>query len=325
MKSKKKTTKKVSKKAKKALVIGAGGFIGHNLTKRLKKEGWWIKGVDLKHPVYEPTHAHVFVIADASKEHIIDQFYDRIYQLAADMGGAEFIFTGDHDHLIMGGSAGVNINILNQIREVGCGSVFYSSSVCVYPDAVKGVEADAWPANPPSNYGVEKLFSENLYLAHKRNHDINVKVARFHNCFGPYGTYENMRAKAPAAICRKVLDANDEIEIIGTGKQLRPFIYIEDLLDGIEALHQSDFHGPVNLGPDKNGGITIDELVDIVSEIAGKKLKKKYVSGPTGGMHRYANNDLAQKKLKWKPKRPLKKSLRETYEWIKSHRQSLSK
>lgn len=310
---------------KKALVIGGGGFIGHNLIKRLKSEGWWVKGVDIKHPVYESTVADEFLIADATREKIIDQFYDRIYQLAADMGGAEFIFTGDNDHLIMSGSAGVNINVLNQLRDIGCGSIFYSSSVCVYPDAVKGVEADAWPANPPSNYGVEKLFSENLYLAHNRNQDINVKVARFHNCFGPYGTYENMRAKAPAAIIRKVIDAKDEIEIIGDGKQLRPFIYIDDLLDGIEALHQSDFHGPVNLGPDENGGIMINELVDIVSEIAGKKLKKNYVSGPTGGLHRYANNDLAKEKLGWQPKIPLKDALRTTYEWIKSHKESLSK
>ncbi len=305
---------------KKALIIGAGGFIGHNLVKRLKSEGWWVKGVDLKYPIYEKTIADEFIIADATKEKVVDQKYDRIYQLGADMGGAEFIFTGDNDSLIMSNSAGININVLNQVREIGAGSIFYSSSVCVYPDEVPGVEADAWPANPPSNYGVEKLFSENMYLAHKKNFGINVKVARFHNCFGPYGTFENKRAKAPAAICRKVLEATDEIDIIGDGKQLRPFIFIEDLLDGIEALHISDFEGPVNLGPDKEGGIMIDDLVNIVSEIAGKNLKKKYIQGPTGGQHRYANNDLAQEKLHWKPKRALKESLRTTFEWIQKER-----
>lgn len=304
---------------KKALVIGGGGFIGHNLVKRLKKEGWWVKGFDLKYPVYEKTSADEFRIGDASKEvNVIDQSYDRIYQLAADMGGAGFIFTGENDADILNTSASINLNVLRQMREVkdiGIGKIFYSSSVCCYPDGVRGVESDAYPANPPSDYGFEKLFSERAYLAYHRNYGIDVRIARFHNCFGPYGTYEGGREKAPAAICRKVLKSDGEVEVWGDGTQLRPFIYIEDLLDGIEALMESNFTGPVNLGPSE--GITIDQLVYAVADIAGKDITIRHVKGPTGGYVRNANNDLAQMKLKWKPKWPLTDALKETYNWIK--------
>lgn len=305
---------------KKALIIGGGGFIGHNLVKRLKKEGWWVKIVDLKLCPYEQAQADVVQICDAAKEDIVDQLYDRIYQLGADMGGAGFIFTGENDADVLNNSASINLNVLRQVKKIGCGTIFYSSSVCVYPDGVEGKEKDAYPANPPSDYGWEKLFSEHLYLAYKRNYGINVRIARFHNCFGPYGTYEGGREKAPAAICRKVLHATDTIEVWGDGQQLRPFIYIDDLLDGIEALMQSDFTGPVNLGPDS--GVTIDQLVDIVSMVAGKELKIEHIPGPTGGQTRNANNDLAKEKLGWEPKSRIRESLTTTYEWIKKQHES---
>ena len=302
---------------KRALVIGAGGFIGHNLVKRLKKEGWYVMGLDLKEPLYEKSPADVFLVSDARSAVCDDwNYYDRVYQLAADMGGAKFVFTGDNDAEILSNSLGINIHILQELKKAKYnGQIFYSSSVCAYPDNVEGKEEDAWPANPPSNYGVEKLVSERLYLSYAKNHGINIRVARFHNCFGPMGTYEGGREKSPAAICRKVYQADKEIEIWGNGEQLRPFIFIEDLLDGIEKLMQSDWKEPMNLGPDS--GITINQMVDIVSEIAGKTLEKKFVDGPTGGQVRNANNDLAQKVLNWKPKWDLKEALEITYNWIK--------
>lgn len=303
---------------KKALVIGAGGFIGHNLVKRLKSEGWWVTGLDLKAPEYEESPADLFVIEDARK--ILwsdeDNQFDRIYQLAADMGGAGFVFTGDNDAEILTNSLGINLAVANGLKEINYkGRVFYSSSVCAYPDGVEGKESDAYPANPPSNYGWEKLTSERVYLAYSANHGLDTRIARFHNCFGPYGTYKGGREKSPAAICRKVLEAKNEIEIWGNGEQLRPFIYIDDLLDGIEALMNSDLKEPVNLGP--STGITINQMVDIVAGFEGKTLEKKYVSGPTGGQTRHANNDLAQERLNWKPVRGIEEGLQTTYYWIK--------
>lgn len=301
---------------KTALVIGAGGFIGSNLVRRLKSEGWHVTGVDLKYPEFAESPANVFLIRDASVAQFIDTYYDRIYQLAADMGGAGFVFTGENDANIMTNSAGININVLRQVQVVGCGAIFYSSSVCVYPDGVEGREEQAWPAHPPSNYGVEKLFSENLYLSYAKNYGLNVKIARFHNTFGPNGCFEGGREKSPAAICRKVVQSDGTIELWGDGEQVRPFIYIDDLLDGIEALMQSDFSGPVNLGPSE--GITINQLVDIVEQWSGKTLERKYIPGPTGEKVRHANNNLAKEKLGWEPKCPLGGSLIATYEWIKS-------
>lgn len=300
---------------KKALITGAGGFIGHNLVKGLKKEGWWVKGIDLKHPEYETTQADEFEIADARNIHI-ETGYDRIYHLAADMGGAGFVFTGDNDSLIFENSLSLTLNVAKEAVRAGCGKLFYSSSVCGYPDEVEGKEADAYPANPPSNYGWEKLTGERILESYAKNKGLEIRIARFHNCFGPYGTYKGGREKSPAAICRKVIEADKEIEIWGNGEQLRPFIFIEDLLDGIEALMTSDFQGPVNLGPSE--GITINQMVDLVSEIAGKNLEKKYVEGPTGGQTRHANNDLAKEKLGWSPKRDFRTSLTETYNWILS-------
>jgi GDP-D-mannose 3', 5'-epimerase len=303
-----------------ALVVGAGGFIGHNLVRRLKNEGWHVTGIDLVHPKFEPSPADEFNIVDAAHGHVVDKHYHRIYQLAADMGGAGHVFTGANDAEILANSAGININVLNQARQMGVGAIFYSSSVCVYPDDVVGREEDAYPANPPSNYGFEKLFSERLYLALAKNHGLNVRIARFHNCFGPFGTFEGGREKAPAAICRKVVEAADggEIEIWGDGEQLRPFIFIEDLLDGIEALMRSGLREPVNLGPISGDEVTINQLVDMACRVSGKQLRKNHVPGPTGGQTRRANNDLARKELSWSPRRNLKESLELTYRWVES-------
>lgn len=310
---------------KKALVVGGSGFIGGNLVKRLKSEGWLVCVIDLKEFPYGEQISDYIMVGDvrnfsdtvvAGPIWEINSF-DRVYQVSAQMGGAGYVFTGDNDADILSDSLSINIHVLKELKKANYkGTIFYSSSVCAYPDEVEGKESDAYPANPPSNYGWEKLTSERLYLAYAKNYGINSRIARFHNTFGPYGTYEGGREKSPAAICRKVIKADKEIEIWGDGQQLRPFIFIEDLLDGIEVLMQSDYKEPVNLGPSE--GITINEMVDIVCEIAGKKLEKKYIVGPTGGQTRHANNDLAQRVLKWKPKRDFKESLEKTYSWIKS-------
>lgn len=305
----------------KALVIGGNGFIGYNLVKRLKEEGWEVEVVDLKKAPFGDSVADTEHISDAcTLSHYLGfkwNDFDRIYQLAADMGGAGFVFTGDNDADILTNSLSINLHVAKELKDANYkGKVFYSSSVCAYPDEVEGKESDAYPANPPSNYGWEKLISERVWLAYAKNYGLDTRIARFHNCFGPYGTYEGGREKSPAAICRKVAQATDEVEIWGNGEQLRPFIFIDDLLDGIEALMRSDFKEPVNLGPSE--GITINQMVDIVAEIAGKEITKKYIEGPTGGQTRNANNDLAREKLGWEPKRDLKESLAITYAWIKS-------
>lgn len=286
----------------KALVLGAGGFVGSNLVYRLKEQGWYVEGVDLKFPV-EPSIADNFRLADLRYE-TIDTNYDRIYQLAAEMGGAGFIFTGDNDADIMTNSLGININVLKQLKDFS-GKVFYSSSVCVYPDSMENPQA--YPANPPSNYGWEKLTSERLYESYAKNYGLNISIARFHNTYGPYCTFEGGREKSPAAICRKVFQATDEIEIWGDGKQIRPFIYIDDLLDGIEDLINSPYSVPVVLGPKQ--GISINDMVDIVCKIAGKKLKKVYVDGPTGEQIRHSNTDYV-------PETSLELGLEITYNWI---------
>lgn len=303
-------------KQKTACVIGAGGFIGHNLVKRLKSEGWEVTGVDLKFPLYEESPADDFFALDARVLNWEWNRFDRVYQLAAQMGGAGYVFTGDNDAEILSDSLSINIHVLKELKKAEYkGKIFYSSSVCAYPDDVAGHESDAYPANPPSNYGWEKLTSERLFLSYAKNYGLDVRIARFHNCFGPYGTYEGGREKAPAAVCRKVAQAEGEIEIWGDGEQLRPFIFIEDLLDGIEKLMQSNYTLPVNLGPDS--GITINQLVDAVCGIAGKILSKRYIKGPIGGQHRHANNYTAQEVLKWEPRWELGDALKITYEWIK--------
>lgn len=306
---------------KRALVCGGGGFIGSHLVRRLKEKGYHVTVADLKKPEYWESVADEYCLGDLRDPAFCESLFSKgrfneIYQLAADMGGAGFVFTGDNDADILTNSAAINRNILLQAREKGCDTLFYSSSVCCYPADVEGKESDAYPANPPSDYGWEKLFSERMYLAHARNYGLNVRIARFHNTYGPYGTYKGGREKAPAAMCRKVAEVADGgvIEVWGDGKQQRPFIYIDDLLDGIDALVASDFSNPVNLGP--SSLVTIDELVQTVAKIAGKQVTITHVAGPTGEQHRHVNNQLAQEKLGWTAKISLIDGLKKTYPWI---------
>lgn len=308
----------MEKNMKTALVIGAGGFIGHNLVKRLKKEGWYVVGVDRKKPEFEESAADLFEVGDARIMNIQHPF-DRIYQLAAEMGGAGYIFSGKHDADVLANSLAINLNIASQA--VGkCGTLFFSSSACAYPDGVEGKESDAYPANPPFDYGWEKLTAERIYQAYSRNKGLNVRIARFQNCFGPFGTYAGGREKAPAAISRKIIESQGEIEIWGDGEQIRPFVYIEDLLDGIEALMQSDLKEPVNLGP--SYGISINYLVELLHTISKKVFTVKHIEGPEGERVRRCDNKLAREALGWEPKWQLKDALAETYAWIKSQYES---
>jgi nucleoside-diphosphate-sugar epimerase len=319
---------------KKALVCGAGGFIGHHLVGYLKNLGYWVKGVDLKYPEYSPKdEADEFVIGDLRDanvwNNILDKDFDEVYQLAADMGGAGFVFTGENDADIMHNSASINLNCLYFLKEKKFkGRVFYSSSACVYPEYKQtdinnpGLkEEDAYPAQPDSEYGWEKLFSERMYFAFNRNYGIDVRVARFHNIYGPEGTFEGGREKAPAALCRKVALAQDggEIEIWGDGEQTRSFLYIDDALEGVRKLIDSDFLGPVNIGSEEL--ISINNLAKMIMEIAGKNLKLKHIPGPTGVRGRNADLTLARQKLNWEPKISLKEGIEKTYRWIETQPQ----
>jgi GDP-D-mannose 3', 5'-epimerase len=313
---------------KMALVCGAGGFIGSHLVKRLKKEGYWVRGVDLKYPEYSPTEADEFVIGDLRDaticKNVLDKKFDEVYQLAADMGGAGYIFTGEHDADVMHNSAAINLNIVFYGQKVGIKKIFYSSSACVYPaynqeDSVSPNcrEGSAYPAAPDSEYGWEKLFSERLYLAFQRNYGLNVKIARFHNIFGPEGTWRGGKEKAPAAICRKVAETekDGEIEIWGDGEQTRSFLYIDECLDGIRKLMDDpDFSGPVNIGSEEM--VTINELAETIMKISGKEVKFKHVAGPRGVKGRRSDNNLIREKLNWEPMMALKDGLTLTYKWI---------
>lgn len=315
------------KSQKKVLVAGAGGFIGSHLVKRLKKEGCWIRGVDLKFPEFSTTVADDFLIGDLRDPAICkkatDRNFDEVYQLAADMGGAGFVFTGENDADIMHNSALINLNMLETCNKRNIKKIFYSSSACMYPeynqrdpDNPKCSEDSAYPANPDSEYGWEKLFSERLYLAFHRNYGMDVRIARFHNIFGPEGTWQGGREKAPAAICRKVALAKDggEIKIWGDGKQTRSFLYIDECLEGVRLLMKSDFTGPVNIGSEEM--VTINQLVEIVMKIAGKKLAVKHIAGPMGVRGRNSDNKLIKEKLGWEPQYPLRKGIEKTYLWI---------
>ncbi len=312
---------------KKALVCGAGGFIGSHLIKRLKTEGYWTRGVDLKYPEFSPTAADDFIIGDLRDpqicRHVIDQHFDEVYQLAADMGGAGYIFTGENDADIMHNSALINLNVLEACYKRNINHIFYSSSACMYPehnqmdpDNPKCSEDSAYPANPDSEYGWEKLFSERLYLAFGRNHNMKVRIARFHNIFGPEGTWAGGKEKAPAAFCRKVAEVEDsgEIEMWGDGKQTRSFLYIDECLEGVLRLMRSDFTGPVNIGSEEM--VTINQLAQMVMEIAGKRLTINHIPGPLGVRGRNSDNHLIEQKLGWKPTRPLVEGLSKTYSWI---------
>ena len=314
---------------KKALVCGAGGFIGSHLVKRLKAEGYWVRGIDLKYPEYSETVADDFIIGDLRDQNIckyaVDEKFDEVYQLAADMGGAGFIFTGENDADIMHNSALINLNMLEAINKRNINRIFYSSSACIYPEYNQKdpsnpmtSEASAYPANPDSEYGWEKLFSERLYLAFNRNHKINVRIARFHNIFGSEGTWSGGREKAPAALCRKIAVTPDggEIEIWGDGKQTRSFLYIDACLEGILRLMKSDFTGPVNIGSEEM--VTINQLAEIIMQIAGKKIRIRNISGPQGVRGRNSDNKLIREKLKWQPNISLRQGLEKTYPWVEA-------
>ena len=312
---------------KTALVCGAGGFIGGWLVKRLNNEEYWVRGVDLKMHEYVESPADEFVKGDLRDpqliEEVIDKPFDELYQLAADMGGAGFVFSGENDADIMHNSAMINLNVVEASVKAGVKKIFYSSSACMYPernqmdaDNPNCSEDSAYPAEPDSEYGWEKLFSERFYLAANRNYDLDIRIARFHNIFGPEGTWKDGREKAPAAMCRKVAETPDggEIEMWGDGTQTRSFLYIDECLEGVRRLMESDFIGPVNIGSDEM--VSINQLAEIAMEIAGKKLRINHIDGPLGVRGRNSDNRLIQEKLGWVPNWSLHKGMELTYEWI---------
>lgn len=312
---------------KSALVCGAGGFIGSHLVKKLKNQGFWVRGVDLKFPEFTESEADDFIIADLRDQrnvaNVVDRKFDEVYQLAADMGGAGYIFTGNHDADIMHNSAMVNLNILEACKNRAIPRVFYSSSACMYPAHNQTDPNDpctredsAYPANPDSDYGWEKLFSERLYLAYNRNFGMQCRIARYHNIFGPEGTWVGGKEKAPAAICRKVAEAapGQPIEMWGDGEQTRSFLYIDECLEGTIRLLRSNVTVPVNIGSTEM--VTINRLAAMVMAIAEKKLPIRHIPGPLGVRGRTSHNELIFKLLHWKPSAPLTVGLAQTYQWI---------
>jgi len=342
----------MSEYQKTALVLGAGGFIGSHMVRRLRSEGYWVRGVDLKHPEFSKTEAHEFIqgdLRDVSFVERVIQFkgyqgnfyhnvpsrylqpFDEIYQFAADMGGAGFVFTGDNDADIMHNSCSVNLNVLesvrkfNDIAELYITKIFYSGSACMYPehnqldpDNPDCREESAYPAAPDSEYGWEKLFSERLFLAYHRNYNIPVRVARYHNIFGPEGTWEGGREKSPAAICRKVAQLSEDggtIEVWGDGKQTRSFLYIDECIEATRRMMESNFIGPVNIGSEEM--VTINQLVDTAAKVAGKDVQKMHkLDAPLGVRGRNSNNDLIRKELGWDYSQTLEEGIRKTYDWI---------
>jgi nucleoside-diphosphate-sugar epimerase len=311
----------------KALVCGAGGFIGSHLVKQLKREGFWVRGVDLKETPFSETHADEFIVGDLRDVNVcravLDTKFDEVYQLAADMGGAGFIFTGENDANIMHNSATINLNILDLCKNDKVGRIFYASSACIYPaynqedpNNPKCSEESAYPAAPDSEYGWEKLFSERLFAAYRRNYGVKTHVARYHNIFGPEGTWTGGREKAPAAICRKVAEASsgDTIEVWGDGEQTRSFLYIDECVEGTERLLRSEFDGPINIGSDEM--VSINQLVALVADIAGKQIKIHHISGPLGVRGRNSDNKLIKASLDWAPSQPLRDGLEKTYAWV---------
>jgi nucleoside-diphosphate-sugar epimerase len=318
-----------------ALVYGAGGFIGNHMVKRLKQEGFWVRGVDLKYPEFSDTEADDFIIGDLSEFSLcleaMDRHFDEVYQFAADMGGAGFIFTGENDADIMHNSALVNLNVLKACIQEMPGRLFYASSACIYPEHnqldlenLTCAEDSAYPAYPDSEYGWEKLFSERIYMAFHKNKGLNVRIGRYHNIIGPEGTWHGGREKSPAAICRKVAvaDVDGEIEIWGDGSQTRSFLYIDECIEGTLRLTRSDWTGPVNIGSDEM--ITINKLAERIIQFSGKKLSIKHVKGPLGVSYRNSDNRRIQKKLGWRPTQPLVHGLKNTYDWIDSQVKRLS-
>ena len=313
---------------KKILVCGAGGFIGGHLVNRLKSEGFWVRGVDLKENEYGNNNSDEFILGDL-RDPIVAQKavkgIDEVYQLAADMGGAGYIFTGDHDADVMNNSALCNLNVLGASQKEGVKKIFYSSSACMYPEYnqmdpnnPKCSEDSAYPAAPDSEYGWEKLFSERLYLSYNRNYGIEVRIARFHNIFGPQGTWNGGKEKAPAAMCRKAAEAENHtgIEVWGDGKQTRSFLYIDECIEAVMRLMNSDFTGPVNIGSEEM--ISINDFAQMAIDISGKNLKINNIQGPTGVRGRNSDNKLLLEKLQWEPSMPLIEGMKKTYSWIES-------
>ena len=343
----------MSQHVRTALVCGAGGFIGSHMVRRLKEEGYWVRGVDKKSPEFSDTEADEFVYGDLTDQKFVDrvvqfkgyagnfynsvpyryiQPFDEIYNFAADMGGAGYIFTGDHDADVMNNSATINLNLLRSVKDINdfygrnTTKMFFSSSACMYPEHIQldpenpGLkEDDAYPANPDSEYGWEKLFSERLYFAYNRNYGIPVRIARYHNIFGAEGTWNGGREKAPAAICRKVAELPKEggtIDVWGDGKQTRSFLYVTECVEATYRLMQSDFQGPVNIGSEEM--VSIDELVDIAAKVAGKTVEKNHIDGPLGVRGRNSNNELIREKLDWDYHQTLEEGIAKTYTWIDS-------
>ena len=320
---------------KTALVLGAGGFIGSHMVKRLRLEGYWVRGVDLKYPEFSQTEANEFIKKDLSLyNNLLDVInfkkttFDEIYQFAADMGGAGYIFTGDNDSQIMENSALINLNLLraqsrlNNKYYINKTKIFYSSSACIYPDYRQldvnnpGLkESDAYPADPDSEYGWEKLFSERMFLAFNKNNKIPVAIARYHNIYGPEGTWDGGKEKSPAAMCRKVIQSDTSIEIWGDGEQTRSFLYIDECIEATRRLMQSTFIGPVNIGSEEM--VTINQLVDIACSVEGKVLRKIHIPGPLGVRGRNSQNDIIREKLNWDYSMTLKEGIEKTYLWIK--------
>ncbi len=312
---------------KTALVLGAGGFIGGHLVKRLKKEGYWVRGVDIKKHEYTKSMADEFVKGDLRNpkvcEKVFNKSFDEVYQLAADMGGAGYIFTGNHDADVMHNSAQINLNVLHFGNLAKIKKLFFSSSACIYPERNQTdpnnpncEESSAYPVAPDSEYGWEKIFGERMYMAYKRNYGLEVRIARFHNIFGPEGSWDNGKEKSPAALCRKVAQAKDggTIEMWGDGLQTRTYLYVDECLEGVRRLMKSDFMGPVNIGSEEM--VSINMLAEMIMKIAGKKLKIKHIKGPLGVRGRSSDNRLIKKKLGWAPTSKLYDGLEKTYTWI---------
>ena len=313
---------------KSALVCGAGGFIGGHLVKKLKKENYWVRGVDIKNHEYIKSYADEFIKGDLRDpkiiKDVINKPFDEIYQLAADMGGAGFVFSGENDADIMHNSAMINLNVVEAALKAGVKKIFYSSSACMYPernqmdpDNPNCAEDSAYPAEPDSEYGWEKLFSERFYMAANRNYGIDIRIARFHNIFGPEGSWNDGREKSPAAFCRKVAEKPNggEIEMWGDGEQTRSFLYIDECLEGVRRLMESDFMGPVNIGSEEM--VSINQLSKMVMDVAGKKQSIKHIPGPLGVRGRNSDNRLIEKELGWKPSQPLIDGIKKTYPWIR--------